>query len=206
MPDKREAADTRRGASPRYELARRATLRNIAVASLIAVVVCAAVLVVAARWGRNLPDEMRPGRKLAGGRSDPEQHYSLSGEKLVHSTPEMRRKTQEYMASQGVLEGFDPQAFQEQLHISVSNVLYVERGKGWDHAIVIMPGDKLYHVYTFTYSCGHNASVTPDPARDLMYEQPELVQSRYSSELCRDCKSMRRSLDQGAIGAPKGGK
>ena len=92
------------------------------------------------------------------------------------------------------------------MHITISNVVYVESGKGWNHAIVIMPENKLHHVYDFTFSCGHTASVTPDPYRDLMFAQPDAVQSEYAAELCHDCKLLRRSLDQGAIHPPKGGK
>jgi hypothetical protein len=188
----------------RYEFARLAAWRNLLIAAIIALCVVGIVLAVAYFTG-GMPKQI--GNTALGeakaGKS--QGNYDLAGDRLIPSTPEIHEKINKFLVDNGVLEGFTLSDVQEATGYSVSNVVYVERGKGWDHAVAIMPEDKLYHIYTFTYSCGHTASVSPDPYRDLMFAEPEKIALEYAGKLCSDGTSMRQHLDaKPAASKPEG--
>lgn len=179
----------------RYEIARLATLRNLALAVVIAAATCAIVyLVLVEHWHKVAPSA--PLIAASHPAVDKGSFYDLAGDKLIPPTEEVKRKVKEYLVQNGVLEGFDLYDIQAATGYSVSNVVYVERGAGWDHAVVIMPEDKYYHIYTMTFACGHTASTTPDPYRNLMFAEPDKVADCYRKQLCTDCESMRKHLDQ----------
>ncbi len=151
------------------------------------------------------PDSVAP--STADTASNTEQtHYGVNGEKLIPITDEIRQKLSKFLVKSGVLDGFDLYDVQAASGHSMANVVSVEQGPTWEHAIAIMPKGRLLHMYTFEYACGHRASTTPDPYRDLMYADPQRVADRYAKLLCDDCRSMREHLDTKKKAAPQGGK
>jgi len=124
-----------------------------------------------------------------------QKYYGVNGEKLIPITDEIRNKISEFLIQNGVLEGYDLYDVQQAYGFSIPNVVTVEQGPTWQHAVAIMPKNRLHHLYFFKYACGHQVTNTPDPYRDLMYAQPQHVADRYSKILCADCESMRKHLN-----------
>jgi hypothetical protein len=160
-----------------------------------------------------LPQRIFTNRDNAPGKSsaalDPALKYrGISGEQLIPTTQAIRDKISAHFSHAGMLEEFGLYDQLQATGFMTGNIVYVERGPTWEHAVAIMPQDRLHHMYFFSYACGHRASTTPDPYRELMYAQPQHVADKYAKLLCADCQSMRAHLNNqhSTQRAPAGGE
>lgn len=167
-----------------FEFAKLASLRNLAMAAIIALGSVLVVALVLHFAGPRNP----AAAATANGTGQPPAMTTAEGWKLIPPTKEVLAMLPEHYD-----DPYGPSGMRELLLIANGEPLYrndftVEQGPGWDHRVFLGQDDKRYHTYHFTYKCGHREDGSPDAYHDLMYADPQAVADDCATRLCRSCQ------------------